>query len=321
VLFTYCNFREKAIHVGLLGHPAAGRNVKIRSTNGGFFGMGIYATGRIRLENLEIYNVSQGIQVKTVSDIPTAPYNLSRLTYQALVTKNIYVHNVSEEAFYIGSDVAAPLIPISWTGYGLVCDSIGRDAYQYRNGDWVWLKNCMMNHIGLKHELTQSQGFLFGTTTQGGYIENVSGSDIWGNGMMINGYGTLTIKDCNITSRMNTVYIKNYDGQDNYKMRGLTVNFSCTDNWFDCTTEVEGYSLDVRRDPAKTKITVNINSATTFVNPTYIETANGVLVHYNNFCDKKNWLTYNRGLRGLSEWISWNRSYPPGIKKENGQVN
>lgn len=285
VVFDYVNFREKGTHVGLIGHPAAGRNIKIRNANA-FFGIGCYSTGRLRFENLEIHHAVQGIQVKTVSDIDEEPYNLSILNYQALITKNIWIHDVDQEAFYIGSDVPAPLIPINWVAYGLVVNRTGRDVYQYRNGDYMWMKNCTMDSVGLNHEDPHAHGVLVGTTTKGAWIENVTGSNIYGYGFQLNGYGRVTIKNCNITSRMNTVFIKNYDDNDSYNMKGLVVEFICAGNVFDCTTEVEGYSLDVRRDDTKTPIAVHVNSGTTFVNPTYIEPDKGIEYKTGNYCTK-----------------------------------
>jgi hypothetical protein len=239
--------------------------------------------------------VVQGMQVKTVSDIPSAPYNLSRLGYQNLTTKNIWVHHTSQEAFYIGSDVPAPLIPISWTAYGLIVEHAGRDAYQYRNGRWVWMKNCTMSDIGEGLDDAHSHGFLYGTTTAGGYVENLTGSNIRGYGLQINGYGTLTFKNCNVSSGFNACYIKNYDNEDNYNQGGLVVNFVCNTNTFTCSA-VAGYGLDARRDPAKPKITLNINSSTTFTGATssrYVEDGvhggvdNGIIYRTNSVCEKK----------------------------------
>lgn len=286
VRFKYFNIREKVINSGLFGHPAMPtQNVRIRSIYAGNFGIGCFATGYIWFENLYIYNVSQGVQVKTVSDLPFPPYNQSRLPYQNLTTKYITVHRSSEEAFYIGSDVAAPLIPIRWTGFGLVVDSAGRDAFQYRNGNGVWLKNLTATTIGEEHNLSHSHCFLWGTTTEGtGYVENLTGTDIWGNGALINGYGVITFKNVNLSSKENTVYVKNYDDHDEYNVKGLVLNFICASNVFECTTDPGGYSLDVRMDPVKTRIVVNINSSTTFDNPLYVETGNGVIVNYTSVC-------------------------------------
>jgi hypothetical protein len=293
VLLDYFNIREETINSGLFGHPALPyQSIKIRNTYAGNFGIGCFATGDIWFENLEIHHVSQGIQVKTVSDIASPPYNLSRLNYQNLVTRNISVHHCSEEAFYIGSDVAAPLIPITWTGWNLSVAYSGRDAYQYRNGRWVWLKNLTMETVGEEHNLSHSHGFLYGTTTAGGYVENLTGTDIWGNGILVNGYGRLTFKNISLSSKENTVYIKNYDDEDNYNQKGLIVSFICGSNWFDCTTDPGGYSLDVRRDNTKTQVKVLYHSSTTFINPIYIEDGvnggpdYGIIYSSNTVCRK-----------------------------------
>lgn len=288
VRFSFFNVREETVDVGLSGHPAMKMPIKIRN-NYVYFGIGCFATGYLWFENLEIYHVKQGIQVKTVSDLLFPPYNLSRRNYQRLVTRYDSVHNTAEECFYIGSDVAAPLIPISWTGYGLACDSAGRDAYQYRNGDWVYLKNCTMTHIGLEGNTDHSHGFLFGTTTKGGWVENITGSNIGGNGMLINGYGTLTVKNCTISSYANNPYVKNYDDFDSYSMGGLTLNFVCN-NSFNSYGAGDPRTPDIRRDPAKLPMTINISSGTTFLKPNYIEDGvhggvnNGIVVNFTENC-------------------------------------
>lgn len=288
ILLRQVNFREKFTHGGIIGHPAqAERNIKIRSAYAAF-GIAIFGTGNFEIRNCEIHHNAQGVQCKTVPDIPTPPYTDIVLDYQNLFAKNVWVHDTEQEAWYIGADVAGPVL-ITWTGYGIRCNRIGRDAYQGRNSKWIFLKNCTMDSIGLEENLSHAQGLNYGTNSGGAWFEDITGTNIKGNGAFSNGYGPVTYKNCNISSEQNNPYIINYNDHDDQSIGSTTVYFLC-DNNFVSTGSGDPRTPDIRRDPAKTSMTVNISTGTVFNQARYIEdgvnggTNNGIIVNEGIAC-------------------------------------
>lgn len=291
VHFDYCNFREAVLNYICIGHPARVKNLKIHNpTPYSNFGIGCFATGNIRIEDFEIYNVVQGIQVKTVSDIDEPPYNLSRTNHQTVSIKRGRIANCSQEALYIGSDVAAPLIPINWTIHDIELEDIGRDGVQVRNGSGevrrvTAVKNVKDYAIGWEENAVHAHFLAYGETTTSGLFEDCTCNDgVYGNFLFINGYGGVTVRRCSGSSNLNAVYINNYGDHDEYDVGGKTVTFEGI-NSFTTDTGGDPRALDARRDVLKTNITLNINPETTFNNPVYIEDGddgpdNGIVTNY-----------------------------------------
>lgn len=270
VEFTYMNVREAGLHVKLLGHPARVRSLKLGGSPGNF-GIGCFTTGNITIEDFEITNVKQGIQVKTVADLLYAPYNLSREDYQNVIIRRGKINLTSEEAFYVGSDQPAELIPINWLIEDVELIDIGKDGVQVRNGGGE-VRNITASAvtkpyaIGWDGNLSHAQLLNYGTTSTGCLFENCSADSVFGNGVFINGYGPVTLRNLNIASEQNTVYIVNYNDHDEFATGGVVVNFEGT-NVFTCTRVTgDPRPLDVRRDDTKTTtIEVNVNADTSFV--------------------------------------------------------
>lgn len=283
IVMDALNLREKVNHGGIIGHPSQPENnIKIRNgTN--YFGISIFGTGSFRVRNISIHHTVQGIQMKTVPDIPTPPYTDIRLNYQNLETKYVDIRHTSQEALYIGGHIPGPVM-IKWWAYGCSLDSIGYDGYQYRNGDLLYLKNCTYGRVGLLGGTVNGHGVAYGTNTKWGWIENVSGIDAAGNGLFVNGYGTFTIKNCTFNGDGNLPYIINYNGEDNQSIGYLIVNMVCTNTFNSTRTTGDPRTPDIRRDVLKNPMTINISSGTTFVDPTYIEIGNGIIVNYTTDC-------------------------------------
>lgn len=282
--FDYCNFREAVLHCTIIGHPARTRTLKIHNVGGylpggGFFGIGCFATGNLRFENGEIYDVKQGIQVKTVSDLLFYPYDLSRTNYQNVIIRDFKIKNTSEEGLYIGSDVPAPLIPITWDISDIDFVDLGKDAVQVRNGSGEVKRITATKEdgdwsVGNIEDGINGHFLAFGTTSDGCVFEDCNAEDVFGNGLFSNGYGDVTLRRCTISSKGRTVTITNYGGEDNFSVGQTTVNFEGV-NEFTCT-DVTPYSLDARRDAVDaigsgTDITLNIGPDTVFNGNTYVE--------------------------------------------------
>lgn len=276
---TYFNAREAVLHFTLVGHPASlTKNMKIHNGQA-YFGIELSATGNLRVEYVDIYDVVQGIQVKTVSDLLFPPYNLSREDYQNLIFKNSRVANTTQEAAYIGAHIPAPLIPITWDIQDIELEDIGMDGIQVRNGSGevkrvTATKNLQDYAIGWAENAIHAHFLAYGEVTTGGLFEDCVCEDgAFGNLIFCNGYGEVTFRRISGRSELNAVYINNYGTQDSFSVGSKTVNFEGANSFDVIRTTGDPKSLDARRDAAvgKTDITLNINPETTFTDGTYIE--------------------------------------------------
>jgi hypothetical protein len=292
IVMNAVNLREGVIHSGVIGHPAQQENnIKIRN-DFDFFGIYLAGTGNFIIRNTSIHHVVQGVQMKTVPDVPTPPYTDIRLDYQTLETKYVDIRHTLQEAWYIGGHIVGPVL-IKWKGYGLTVDSAGYDGFQYRNGDTLLLKNCSYGRVGSLGGTVHGHGVAIGSNTKWSWVENVSGIDAAGNGLFINGEGIVTVKNCTFNGDGNLPYIINYNYENLQDINSLTVNFVCTNTFNSTRTISDPRTPDIRRDPAKIPMTINISAETVFVDPMYIEdgingTNNGIVVNYDvtGTCDE-----------------------------------
>jgi hypothetical protein len=298
-------FGDYGKNIHLIENPAAsGKTLTIENDAYAYFAVNCRATGTVIIRNIAIQNCSMGIQVETrvihYANLAAFPgtgaadtiykaldsgnyyywdgdtYEASQApadTVQTLTIKNCTINTVDQEGMYIGSDVYS-YIPITWNISGNTVTGTGRDGIQCRNGGGI-IQNNTGTNIGTDLDDNHGHGILFGTGSNGCIIRGNNFTNIHYYGILVNGFGNMTVEDNVIDSGNSALYHTNWAGEQDYRSVGYQ-NITIKNNTLS-TDDL--WSIDIRRDDTKNPMTVNLYSDNTLADGTYIEEVNGIVLN------------------------------------------
>jgi lysophospholipase L1-like esterase len=170
-------------HVIINGRGHAGTNYGFRMANSNYFGMHIKCQGPIEVFNIEIHNVSLGLQVKYGDVFP------SGLTYhRGIKLHNMYIHHiVGNEGMYVGSSSSLSYPKIDTVHiYDILIDSTAREGLQISNAQQVLVERVKIIDPSFANGGSQNHGFNMGWDTEGTardmYIQTSPGYTVFFNG-------------------------------------------------------------------------------------------------------------------------------------------
>ncbi len=274
-ILGFVNFGPEGKHHKLVGNMAANKNIVINSGLDGYFASSSRASGSIYYRNLDLQDNFMGIQVEH-RDNTDLEYPSYLLDYQDLTIRDVNIDGTGQEAMYIGSNIVS-----DHQIYGVIRDctvaNCGRDGIQCRNGIFT-IDNNTVTNVGTNAESAHGHGILYGggggstNINEKTYITNNTVSDAEVYGIFANGYGYVWIEGNNIQSNTESaIYCKNYESNSEDILNIGFQHFTIKDNSLNTTDPSSPLSIDIRRDPVKCPVTVDLYSDNTLSDGVYIE--------------------------------------------------
>jgi hypothetical protein len=276
VRISYTNFGKTGTGLKFVGHPNRNKNLLLQNIGTDvYFALHSRNAGDILFRNFKVDGAAMGVQ-HVIYPEEESSYTIDHVN---LVIDNVEISNVDQEGIYVGSHIGS-LIQHNAIIKNCVLTDIGRDGIQTRSGRFKIFNNTGTN-IGTNGEDPHGHGILIGTS--GGSTLYSERSIISGNtftnvhyyGIFVNGFGYVDIENNTIQSGNNAINTKNYES-DTEDL--LSIGFQ--------TLMIKGNNLtgspnaiDIRRDPAKCPVTVNLYGDNTLTGSQYIETSNGIVLN------------------------------------------
>lgn len=271
VILNNFNLQNGATNVQLLGNgtPGLAYGIQINAHTDLRFGIHWFATGTLRIQNVEIYNTTIGIQVKT------SPEETYPLDYQTIVIDSCYIHDVTLEAIYLGSDELGGPFMDSSKVFDCVIYNSGNDGIQTRNG-YFEIYNNDLDNIAINPAFPYDIcGILVGGNTTGSKIWGNTVGEVPGNALFINGWGTHEVYCNSFESVEAAIFISNAVEQEDMQSVGFSfydihdnILTSNTDNYaLSYIFETNGKEMDIEYINNKTSDGVNQDGTpTSFTN-------------------------------------------------------
>lgn len=183
------------------GNPALQYGLKISGTN---FAINWEAVGNLVFRRVEIGpGNAMGIKISTV---PGLSYPLN---YQNLIIEDCYIHDVGQEAMYIGRDELGGPYIFPTIKRNKIRRS-GRDGIQVRNAKNIVIEANDVDTVGTAGHVDHDHGILIGGNSYGGSVIFNKVDHVPGYAMFFNGYGTYEIACNDFKSNGPTMFGKNY---------------------------------------------------------------------------------------------------------------
>jgi hypothetical protein len=188
-LLGFFSMGGNCVNVKMLGNGSKSVYYGFKFFHPDFFGLSWACVGNVEAGFLEMDSSKMGVQVITIKG------NYYAANYQTVYLHNIFVHNTSDEAFYLGY-AHEPAILMDLTIDSCKVRNSGRDGLQTRQTIKTVLTNNDLDSVGMYHISGHDHGILLGDNINGAVVRNNVLKHIQGIGIWNDGWGTFTI-ECN----------------------------------------------------------------------------------------------------------------------------
>jgi hypothetical protein len=179
-LLGFFSMGGSCVNVKMLGNGSKSVYYGFKFFHPDFFGLSWACVGNVEAGFLEMDGSKMGVQVITIKG------NYYAANYQTVYLHNIFVHNTSDEAFYLGY-AHEPEILMTLTIDSCKVRNSGRDGLQTRQTLKTTLTNNDLDSVGMAHVFGHDHGILLGDNINGAVVlknvlKNVQGIGIWMDG-------------------------------------------------------------------------------------------------------------------------------------------
>lgn len=169
-------------------------------------GISFGCVGDIEVAYIEVGGAAMGMQLSTkIGAAYVYPVN-----YQRAHIHHLYIHDVSDEAMYLGWVNDSPIL-MELNIHDIKIRNAGRDGIQTRNTRKVLIENCDLDGIGTRGDWGHDHGVLFGNCIDGAVMRNVKMRNVHGCGIFNGGFGEFVIENNDIESKSPSIFARAYN--------------------------------------------------------------------------------------------------------------
>jgi hypothetical protein len=184
----------RCVNVKFLGNGSKSVHYGFLLFDRNHMGLSWSCVGNVEAAYLECIG-AMGVQVVTIEG------NVYDANFQKVYLHNIYVHDTSDEAFYMGYVHDSPIL-MDLTIDSCTVRNSGCDGLQTRNTIKTTLTNNYLDGVGLINRYGHDHGILLGNNAQGAIVRNNVLKNVHGIGIWNDGFGDF-LYECNDISANN----------------------------------------------------------------------------------------------------------------------